>query len=174
MKKQNVVLVLAAALLAPAAFGAEPPPLPKDFPGYGAGGHLGPPRRHAQGRDGEEDLAPDRRGAGEPRGDLGVSAGADAITLRASAPATGTPVSSTSSPRSRLAPPSRRPRLPSRRRTPCRSWRPPKRLLISRVEGLAKAVYGSHPYHVVTATRETIAKTTSAILGAEHARRFPP
>ncbi|HYN43674.1 MAG TPA: insulinase family protein, partial [Thermoanaerobaculia bacterium] len=34
--KKTLALVALAAVLAPTAFAAEPPPLPKDFPGYGA------------------------------------------------------------------------------------------------------------------------------------------
>lgn len=41
-------------------------------------------------------------------------------------------------------------------------------------KAFAKAVYGSHPYHVTTESRETIAKTTPELLRAEHARRFRP
>ncbi len=223
MKKQNVALVLAAALLAPAAFAAEPPPLPKDFPGYGADRPLpvpaiskstlpngltvwlvkrpGFPKVSAvlavrggsavdpAGMEGISDLlaatlkegtakktsrqiAEELQGLG---GDLGVSAGADAITLRASALATGTPRLLDLLAAVALAPAF-----------------PPAEVALAKENALqeleaaeatpdflaskafAKAVYGSHPYHVVTATRETIGKTTPALLGAEHARRFRP
>ena len=41
-------------------------------------------------------------------------------------------------------------------------------------KAFATAVYGDHPYHVVSASRETIDKTTPELLRKEHARRFRP
>lgn len=38
----------------------------------------------------------------------------------------------------------------------------------------AESVYGAHPYRRVSATRETIGKTTPGLLRTEHARRFRP
>jgi len=39
---------------------------------------------------------------------------------------------------------------------------------------VAKAMFGSHPYSVISATQESIAKTTAATLRSEYARRFRP
>lgn len=223
MKKQNVALVLAAALLAPAAFAAEPPPLPKDFPGYGADRPLpvpaiskstlpngltvwlvkrpGFPKVSAvlavrggsavdpAGLEGLSDLlavtlkegtaqktsrqiAEELQGLG---GDLGVSAGADAITLRASALATGTPGLLDLLAAVALAPafpPAEVALAKENALQELEAAEATPEFLASKA--FAKAVYGSHPYHVVTATRETIGKTTPALLGAEHARRFRP
>ncbi len=41
-------------------------------------------------------------------------------------------------------------------------------------KAFASAVYGSHPYHVVAATREVIGRTTPELLKKEYARRFRP
>jgi len=41
-------------------------------------------------------------------------------------------------------------------------------------KAFAKAVYGAHPYHVVSPTRETIGKVAPTLLRVEHARRFRP
>jgi predicted Zn-dependent peptidase len=108
-------------------------------------------------------------------GDLGVSAGADAFTLRASALASGTPrlldllaavalAPAFPAAEVELAKENALQELEAAEATPD--------FLASKA--FAKAVYGSHPYHVVTATRETIGKTTPELLGAEHARRFRP
>jgi len=39
---------------------------------------------------------------------------------------------------------------------------------------LARAVFGSHPYAVLSLTRDTIARATPAVLRSEYARRFRP
>ncbi len=41
-------------------------------------------------------------------------------------------------------------------------------------KAFAKAVYGDHPYHVVSATAETIEAVTPEVLEREHGRRFRP
>jgi predicted Zn-dependent peptidase len=223
VKKQNVALVLAAALLAPAAFAAEPPPLPKDFPGYGADRPLpvpaiskstlpngltvwllkrpGLPKVSAvlavrggraadpAGLEGVSDLLATTLDEGTARrtsrqvaeelqaigGDLSVSAGQDAVTLSASALATGTDrllallgavALSPTFPAAEveLAKENAVQELEAEESTP---------EFLARRTFMA-AIYRGHPYRIVSASPETIAKTTPELLRKEHARRFRP
>ena len=216
-------LLALATLLAPASFAAEPPPLPKDFPAFGADRPLPVPaiakstlpnglavwfvRRTGfpkvsialavrggtaadpAGLEGVSDLlaATMKEGAAKKSsrqiaeelqaigGDLSAAASADALYVRASALASGTPRLLDLLGAVALAPAF-----------------PPAEVELAKENALqeleaaestpgylaekafAKAVYGSHPYHVVSASRETIGKTTPDILRAEHARRFRP
>jgi predicted Zn-dependent peptidase len=218
-----VVALLAAGLLAPAAFAAEPPPLPAGFPAFGADRPLpvpaiakstlpngltvwlvkrpGFPKVSAvlavrggtaadpAGMEGVSNLLASTLKEGTAKkssrqiaeelqaigGDLGVSAGADAVTLRASALATGTGRLLDLLAGVALAP-----------AFPAGEVALAKENAIQELEAaestpdylagkaFAKAVYGAHPYHVVSATRETIGKTTPELLRKEYARRFRP
>ena len=221
--KRILSLLAATALLAPAAFAAEPPPLPKDLPAFGSDRPLPVPvigkstlpngltvwlvRRPAfpkvsavlavrggtvadpAGMEGVSELLASTLKEGTAKkssrqiaeelqtlgGDLSVSAGADAFYLRASALGTGTarlldllagvalapafPAGEVG-----LAKENALQELEAREATPD--------YLASKA--FATAVYGSHPYHVVSASRETIGKTTPELLRKEHARRFRP
>ncbi len=230
MKKQNAAhLVLAGLFAATTAFvpratlGAEPPPLPKDFPAFGADRPLPVPsiakstlpngltvwlvKRPAfpkvsaalvvrgggvadpAGMEGVSQLLASTLEEGTAKkssrqiseelqaigGDLGVSATYDAVYLNASALATGTdrllallgavaltpafPASEVE-----LAKENAIQELEAEESTPDYLAR----------KAFAAAVYGSHPYHVVSASRETIGKTTPELLRKEHARRFRP
>jgi len=108
-------------------------------------------------------------------GDLSVAAASDAFYLRASALASGTPRLLDLLAAVALAP-----------AFPAAEVELAKENALQELEAaestpdflaakaFARAVYGAHPYHVVSASRETIGKTTPALLRAEHARRFDP
>jgi predicted Zn-dependent peptidase len=108
-------------------------------------------------------------------GDLGVSAVADALYLRASALATGTPrlldllagvalAPAFPAGEVELAKENALQELEAAEATP--DYLASKAFLA--------AVYGDHPYHVYSTSRETIGKTAPELLRAEHARRFRP
>jgi predicted Zn-dependent peptidase len=211
------------ALVPNATVAAEPPPLPKDFPAFGADRPLPVPaiakstlpnglavcivRRPAfpkvsavlvvrgggvadpAGMEGVSQLLASTLKEGTAKktsrqiaeelqaigGDLSVSAGPDAFTLRSSALATGT---------SRL--------LDLLAGVALSPAFPPAEVDLAKENALQEleaaeatpeylaskaflaAVYGDHPYHVYSASRETIGRTTPEILRKEHARRFRP
>ena len=217
------LLAVAALVVPTVASAAEPPPLPKDFPAFGADRPLpvpaiakstlpngltvwlvkrsGFPKISAvlavrggtaadpEGMEGVSNLLAATMKEGTAKkssrqiaeelqalgGDLEVSAVAEAFTLHASALATGTnrlldllagvalapafPAGEVE-----LAKENALQELEAAEATPD--------FLAARA--FAKAVYGSHPYHVIAASRETIGKTTPELLRAEHARRFRP
>lgn len=222
--KKSLALLAALLLAAPLATAAsEPPPLPKDFPPYGADRPLPVPQiakstlpnglalwvvkrpgfpkvsavlavrggtaADPAGLEGIADLLAStmKEGAGKKSarqiaeelqsigGDLSVSARPDALYLSASALSSGVARLVDLLGLVALAP----------------SF-PPGEVALAKenaVQGLeaaeatpsflaekafAKAVYGAHPYRVVTAERETIGKTTPELLRREHARRFRP
>jgi len=108
-------------------------------------------------------------------GDLSVSASADAVYLRASALSTGTPrlldllgdvalAPSFPPAEVELAKENAVQELEAEESTPD----------YLAGKAFAEAVYGGHPYRVVSASRETIGKTTPELLRKEHARRFRP
>ena len=216
-------LLGAAALLAPAVRAAEPAPLPKELPPYGADAPLpvpaiakstlpnglavwlvkrpGFPKASAvlavrggtavdpAGMEGVAGLLAatmkegtakrsSRRIAEELQavgGDLSVAASADAFYLRGSALASGLPALL-----DLLADVARNPAFPpgevdlakenALQELEAQEANP--EYLAGRA--FANAVYGSHPYHVVSPTRETVGKVAPALLRAEHARRFRP
>jgi predicted Zn-dependent peptidase len=206
-----------------ASFAAEPPPLPKDFPAFGAdrplpvpsiakatlpnglavwlvrrpafpkvsavlvvrGGGVADPAdmegvsqllastlKEGTSKKSSRQIAEELQAIG---GDLSVSASYDAVYLRASGLAPGTdrllsllgavalapafPASEVE-----LAKENALQELEAAEATPDYLAR----------KAFAEAVYGSHPYHVVRASRETIGKTTPELLRKEHARRFRP
>ena len=215
--------VAAAVVLPPAALGAEPPPLPKDFPAFGAdrplpvpaiaksalpnglavwlvrrpgypkvsavlavrGGRAADPAglegisgllattlKEGTAKKTSRQVAEELQAIG---GDLSVSASHDAVYLNASALATGADrllsllgavALSPAFPAAEveLAKENAVQELEAEESTP---------EYLARKAFMA-AVYGSHPYHVVSASRETIGKTTPELLRKEHARRFRP
>jgi len=216
-------LLCAAALLAPAVRAAEPAPLPKELPPYGADAPLpvpsiakstlpngltawivkrpGFPKVSAvlvvrggtaadpAGMEGVAGLLAATMKEGTARrssrriaeelqavgGDLSVGASADAFYLRGSALAFGLPALL-----DLLADVARDPAFPpgevdlakenALQELEAQEANP--EYLAGRA--FAKAVYGAHPYHVVSPTRETVGKVAPALLRAEHARRFRP
>ncbi len=212
-----------AALVSHATVAAEPPPLPKDFPAFGADRPLpvpsiakstlpngltvwlvkrqGFPKVSAllgvrsggaadpAGMEGLSQLLATTLKEGTARkssrqiaeelqsigGDLDVSASHDAVFLDASALATGTDrllallgavalTPAFPSAEVDLAKENALQELAAAEATPDYLAR----------KAFSEAVYGSHPYHVVQAGRETIGKTTPELLRKEHARRFRP
>ena len=228
MKKTSVPFALAAllsstALLAPAARAAEPAPLPKELPPYGAdkplpvpaitkstlpnglavwlvkrpgfpkvsavlavrggtaadpagmegvAGLLAATMKEGTAKRSSRRIAEELQAVG---GDLSVAAAADAFYLRGSALSSGLPVLL-----DLLADVARNPAFPqgevdlakenALQELDAQEANPD----YLAGKAFAKAVYGGHPYHVVSPTRETVGKVAPALLGAEHARRFRP
>lgn len=221
--KKTLALLAAASLLAPAAFAAEPPPLPKELPAYGADRPLPVPAiskstlpnglpvwlvkrpsfpkvsavlavrggtaADPAGMEGVSDLLAATLKEGTAKkssrqiaeelqvigGDLDASAGADSFVLHATSLAIGTDRLLDLLAGVALAP-----------AFPAGEVELAKENALQELEAaeatpdylagkaFSKAVYGVHPYHVFSASRETIGKTTPGILRAEHARRFRP
>lgn len=219
----SALLAGAVVLTQAAATAAEPPPLPKDFPAFGADRPLpvpaiakstlpnglavwlvkrpGFPKVSAvlvvrggraadpAGMEGVSQLLASTLSEGTAKktsrqvaeelqsigGDLSVSASPDAVYLSAGALATGvdrlldlvgavalTPAFPAAE--VELAKENALQELEAAEATP--------EYLAGKA--FAEAVYGSHPYRVVQASRETIGKTTPELLRREHARRFRP
>ena len=217
-------LLAAASAAAPRrALGAEPPPLPKDLPAFGADRPLPIPaiskstlpngltvwlvKRPAfpkvsaalvvrggsvvdpPGMEGVSQLLASTLKEGTAKktsrqiaeelqsigGDLSVSASHDAVTLQASALATGAGRLLDLVGAVALTPafPAEEVALAKENALQELAAAESEPGYLAR-KAFAEAVYGSHPYHVVQASRETIGKTTPELLRKEHARRFRP